>query len=96
MQLGGRLFASEHVESGSQKEALDLAKSMKASASASFSGWGAEVSASASHQNKNSTSDTRSSSTSNMALAWQATGGDTLLCNEYVHRISVAEWRPTC
>ena len=85
VQLGGRLFASEDVESGSQSDVKNTAKAMKIAASASFSGWGAEVKASAAHEGKSAKSDSTSSSASSMALTWQATGGDTLLCNEYAH-----------
>lgn len=88
VQLGGRLFATEDVESGSKEDAAQVAKSMKASAAVSFSGWGASASVSASYADKSSHSQSEKGSTSTRALAWQATGGDTLLCNEYAYRVS--------
>ncbi|KAK9421384.1 putative MACPF domain-containing protein [Seiridium unicorne] len=80
-QLGGRLFATEQVDTSSSSSSSDTAKSMRAAAVASFSGFGASASVSAAHQSRSAHATTDESSNSAMALTWQANGGDSLLCN---------------
>ncbi|PKY00522.1 hypothetical protein P168DRAFT_330340 [Aspergillus campestris IBT 28561] len=81
VQLGGSLFASENSTATTVQDKAKHANSLKVSAAASISSSYFQASASGSHgegSNSNS-SDTKQDLTS--AMAWEAIGGDTLLCN---------------
>ncbi|KAK8019010.1 hypothetical protein PG990_004148 [Apiospora arundinis] len=82
VQLGGRLFATEEIESNTQSATDNVKKSMKAAAAVSFSGGGYGASASTSAASQSSASTASKSSNSVSTLTWQANGGDTLLCND--------------
>ncbi|KAF3139823.1 hypothetical protein TWF703_003401 [Orbilia oligospora] len=81
VQLGGRLFASEHFSSEEEGSSTKTANAMKWSAAASFS-YGS-FSASGSYSKENNSVDTTENKSSSMSsqLSWEAQGGDTILCN---------------
>lgn len=83
IKLGGTLIASEDSSavSGQTKETKE--KAMKVSAAASFSSSFAQGSASASHSHGGKEGDETKTQSFENSLAWEATGGDTLLCNKY-------------
>jgi hypothetical protein len=82
VELGGKLFASERFTSNEESEVSERANAMKISASASFS-YGA-YQASASYGTETQTLNRTTSGASRMekSLSWEATGGDTILCNK--------------
>ncbi|KAE8361322.1 hypothetical protein BDV27DRAFT_160836 [Aspergillus caelatus] len=80
-QLGGSLFASEDSTAVSNQTKESKAKAMKASAAASFSSAFAQASASASHSNGSSSGENKSNQDLTNSMAWEAIGGDSLLCN---------------
>ncbi|KAF3186506.1 hypothetical protein TWF788_003364 [Orbilia oligospora] len=81
VQLGGRLFASEHFSSEEEGTSTKTANAMKWSAAASFS-YGSFSASGSYSKEKNSvgTTENKSSSMSSQ-LSWEAQGGDTILCN---------------
>ncbi|GAB1192413.1 hypothetical protein APSETT444_001604 [Aspergillus pseudonomiae] len=81
VQLGGALFASEDSAADSAQTKKNQAQAMKVSAAASFSSSWAQASASASHEQGNSSIQNTSKQNLTNAMAWEATGGDTLRCN---------------
>lgn len=82
VQLGGRLFATESVDTSSSASVDKIKNSMRAAASVSFSGFGAAASVSTSGQSASANSASSSTTESTTALTWQANGGDSLLCNK--------------
>lgn len=82
VQLGGRLFATESVDTSSSASIDKIKNSMRAAASVSFSGYGAVASVSTSGQSASANSASSSTTESTTALTWQANGGDSLLCNK--------------
>ncbi|KAL4803113.1 hypothetical protein BDV18DRAFT_145150 [Aspergillus unguis] len=81
VQLGGTLYASEASDSTAGKTKEAKSSSMKASAAASISASFAQASVSASHGQGKSTDDETTQQVLTNSMAWQAKGGDTLLCN---------------
>ncbi|KAM0355042.1 hypothetical protein ACHAPU_000892 [Fusarium lateritium] len=75
-------MSSHQIDSSSNEKQEERENSLKASAAVSFSGFGVAASAEASHGSGSTTgSDTKEQSfASNMA--WEATGGNTTLCND--------------
>ncbi|KAF7176473.1 hypothetical protein CNMCM7691_002791 [Aspergillus felis] len=81
VELGGRLHSSESSDSFAEGKVEERARALKISAAASFSSTYVQGSASGSYEDSsNHTSNRQNSSLSNN-LAWEAKGGDTLLCN---------------
>ncbi|KAF5667329.1 hypothetical protein FHETE_6032 [Fusarium heterosporum] len=82
VKIGGRLMSSHQIDSDSDEKQEERENSLKASAAVSFSGFGVSASAEASHSSgSKSGSDTKKQNfASNMA--WEATGGNTTLCND--------------
>ncbi|KAJ5569068.1 hypothetical protein N7450_011554 [Penicillium hetheringtonii] len=81
VQLGGALFASEDSKAVSNQTKETKAKAMKASAAASFSSSFAQASASASHSSGEASGQARTQQDLTNSMAWEAIGGDSLLCN---------------
>lgn len=70
VKLGGRLYASESVESSSQSEVTSRARAMKAEAAASFSGWGFSASGSAAWGSTSTDGSSFASRSLNQTMAW--------------------------
>ncbi|KAE8324843.1 hypothetical protein BDV39DRAFT_207571 [Aspergillus sergii] len=81
VQLGGVLSASESSTAKSTQDKEKHAKSMKISAAASFSSSFAQASGSTSHSGGSNSEANTTSQDLTSAMAWEATGGDTLYCN---------------
>ncbi|KAI9930798.1 hypothetical protein MW887_011556 [Aspergillus wentii] len=81
VQLGGSLFASESSTATSTQDKEKHAKAMKISAAASISSSFAQGSFSTSHGGGSNFDRTTTSQDLTSAMAWEATGGDTLYCN---------------
>ncbi|KAF4997649.1 hypothetical protein FGRMN_3681 [Fusarium graminum] len=81
IQLGGRLSTSQKVVTSANSRVEDQARKLKASASASISASFAEASVSASYEKQSKQSDNSAHKDFSSSMAWEATGGDTLLCN---------------
>lgn len=84
VQLGGRLYSTQHSSSFGNASAEQKSEMLKYAASASISGWGAHLSASFSHDEQSGSKSTASASNLSRSLIWHADGGDTLLCNKLV------------
>lgn len=82
IQLGGRLSYSEASTADGTTEVYDHANKLKASASASISHSFAQASAKGSHERQSREVKENSEQKLTRNLAWEATGGDTLLCNK--------------
>ncbi|RAO68399.1 uncharacterized protein BHQ10_004411 [Talaromyces amestolkiae] len=82
VKLGGKLTSSTHIKSKSESEQSKRENQLKIAAAASFSGgygsFSAEGSSSSGEQKDTGTDKQDFSST----LSWEATGGDTTLCND--------------
>lgn len=83
VQLGGRLSSSEKVVKTGKGNTTAQAEKLKANASASISSSFFQASVSASHEEQSKQSQSSSNKGHNSSMAWEATGGDTLLCNKY-------------
>lgn len=83
VQLGGTLYASEESKAVTGQSKESKSKAMKASAAASFSSAWAQASVSASHSQGGSSAENKTEQDLTNSMAWEATGGDTLLCNKY-------------
>jgi hypothetical protein len=83
VQLGGRLSSSEKVVNTDESSTTAQAEKLKASASASISSSFFKASVSASHEKQSKQSQSSNNKSLNRSMAWEATGGDTLLCNKY-------------
>lgn len=83
VQLGGRLSSSQKVVSTEGSKVKEQAQQLKASASASVSSSFFQASVSASHERQSKEGSTSSKKDFSSSMAWEATGGDTLLCNKY-------------
>ncbi|KAJ5822565.1 hypothetical protein N7447_004905 [Penicillium robsamsonii] len=81
VQLGGVLSASESSTATSTQDKEKHAKAMKISAAVSFSSSFAQASLSASHGGGSNSDTSTTSQDLTSAMAWEATGGDTLYCN---------------
>lgn len=84
VQLGGRLSSSQKVANAESGTDTAQAEKLKASASASVSSSFFKASASYSHEKQVQQSQSSNKKDLNSSMAWEATGGDTLLCNKYV------------
>lgn len=84
VQLGGALFASEYSKAVGEQTKEAKTKAMKASAAASFSSPWAQASANASTSNGSDSEKNNSTQHLENSMAWEAIGGDSLLCNKYV------------
>jgi hypothetical protein len=84
VQLGGRLSSSQKVVQTNDESVTAQAEKLKASASASVSSSFFKASASYSREKQSNQSQSSSKKDLNSSMAWEATGGDTLLCNKYV------------
>lgn len=82
VQLGGRLTYSEASTATSTLEAKDKASKLKASASASISHSFVQASLKASHEKQSREVSQKEDKKLTRNIAWEATGGDTLLCNK--------------
>ncbi|RBR26472.1 uncharacterized protein FIESC28_00766 [Fusarium coffeatum] len=89
VQLGGRLSSSERVVSTQGSKVEEQAEKLKASASASINSSFFQASVSASHEKQSKEGSSSSKRDFSSSMAWEATGGDTLLCN------NPAEWCAT-
>lgn len=82
VKLGGKLTSTTHIKSKSKSTQQKRENSLKIGAAASFSGtygsFSAEGSTSSGKNHETSTDNQGFSSN----LSWEATGGDTILCNE--------------
>ncbi|KAK8050934.1 hypothetical protein PG993_002319 [Apiospora rasikravindrae] len=89
VQLGGRLYSSDEMTKTMRSNVEEAKQSMKAGASASFKTAYAEGSAS-SKKGSGTTEDTSQASADlERSLCWEASGGDSLLCN------NPSAWCPT-
>lgn len=82
IQLGGRLSYSEASTATDSIQVKDHANKLKVSASASISHSFAQASAKGSHEQQSREVKETSEQKLTRNLAWEATGGDTLLCNK--------------
>lgn len=82
IQLGGRLSYTEASTAIGSVEVKDHATKLKAAASASISHSFAQASVTSSHEQQSREVKENSEQRSTRSLAWEATGGDTLLCNK--------------
>jgi hypothetical protein len=82
VQLGARLSYSEASTATGSVQVKDHANKLKASASASISHSFAQASLKGSHERQSSEVRENSEQQLTRNLAWEATGGDTLLCNK--------------
>ncbi|CAF3525719.1 unnamed protein product [Fusarium graminearum] len=89
VQIGGRLSSSEKVTSTQDASTQSQIRKLKANASASVSSSFFQASASYSNEKQSNESKSSDSKSLNKSMAWEATGGDTLLCN------SPAQWCST-
>ncbi|KAF7162456.1 hypothetical protein CNMCM5623_007747 [Aspergillus felis] len=81
VELGGRLHSSESSDSFAEGKVEERARALKISAAASFSSTYVQGSASGSYEDSSNHSSNRQNSSLSNNLAWEAKGGDTLLCN---------------
>ncbi|GIK02915.1 hypothetical protein Aspvir_006980 [Aspergillus viridinutans] len=81
VELGGRLHSSESSDSSAEGKVEERARALKISAAASFSSTYVQGSASGSNEDSSNHSSNRQNSSLSNNLAWEAKGGDTLLCN---------------
>ncbi|KAH7193915.1 uncharacterized protein B0J16DRAFT_336234 [Fusarium flagelliforme] len=81
VQLGGRLSSSQKVVSTEGSKVKEQAQKLKASASASINSSFFQASVSASHERQSKEGSSSSKKDFSSSMAWEATGGDTLLCN---------------
>ncbi|SPJ78342.1 uncharacterized protein FTOL_06731 [Fusarium torulosum] len=97
VQLGGRLSSSEKVVKTGKGNTTAQAEKLKTNASASISSSFFQASVSASHEEQSKQSQSSSNKGHNSSMAWEATGGDTLLCNnpaKWCSTVSLHEnWR---
>ncbi|OJJ81751.1 uncharacterized protein ASPGLDRAFT_587354 [Aspergillus glaucus CBS 516.65] len=81
VQLGGRLSSSKAKSADSSASSVDEASKFKAEVSASVSSFFTQASLNASHERQNQKTTESSEQNFKNSIAWEATGGDTLLCN---------------
>jgi hypothetical protein len=82
VKLGGRLMSSHQSTSTNSQEQADSENSLKATAAASISGWGFSASAEASHEEGQKSSSSEKKQNFASTMSWEATGGNTVLCNK--------------
>ncbi|KAI6764297.1 hypothetical protein HG530_008086 [Fusarium avenaceum] len=81
VQIGGRLSSSEKVTSTQDTSTQTQIRKLKANASASVSSSFFQASASYSNEKQSNESKSSDAKSLEKSMAWEATGGDTLLCN---------------
>ncbi|KAL1860953.1 hypothetical protein Plec18170_001467 [Paecilomyces lecythidis] len=82
VRLGGKLTSTSHLKSEAQSKKEQLENSLKIAAAASFSGpYGSASAEGSSSSGDNNDQDISSQELSNN-LSWEASGGDTTLCND--------------
>lgn len=85
VRLGGKLTSTSHLKSEAQSKKEQLENSLKIAAAASFSGpYGSASAEGSSSGGDNKDQDISTQEFSNN-LSWEASGGDTTLCNELVY-----------
>ena len=82
VQLGGRLSTSEVIDKDTTDDIKDQATKLKVAAALSVSHAFAQVSIKGSHENQSREVNKKSQQNLKSNIAWEATGGDTLLCNK--------------
>lgn len=82
IQLGGRLSYTEASTATGSVEVKDHANKLKVAASASISHSFAQASVKSSYEKQSREVKENSKQSLTRNLAWEATGGDTLLCNK--------------
>lgn len=82
IQLGGRLTCSKAKTANSQADSEDEVSKFKAAASASISSAFYKASVEYNHEHQEKTTTENSTQNLSSEIAWEATGGDTLLCNK--------------
>ena len=87
VHLGGRLFSSEESESVAGSTLSEKITGLKAAAGLSVSGYGIQAKVDYSHEENTNEKQTVQNSSFSQTISWCAEGGDTTLCNKYVHLI---------
>jgi len=82
IQLGGRLSSSQRLIKDDAGSSASQAEKLKASASASISSSFFQATVNASHEKQSKQAQSSNNKSLNSSMAWEATGGDTLLCNK--------------
>jgi hypothetical protein len=82
IQLGGRLSCTKVKSAESEAESKDEASKFKAEASASISSAFFQASTEFKHENQQKKTTENSNQKLSSTMAWEATGGDTLMCNK--------------
>ena len=82
VQLGGCLSCSEKRTADEDSSSQEQTTKLKGSAAASISSSFAQASVEASHEKGKTTGSENSKKNLSSSIAWEATGGDTLLCNK--------------
>lgn len=82
IQLGGRLSYSETITNKTNEQVKDHGNKLKAAASASISHSFGQASAKGSYERQSREVEENSNQKLTRNIAWEATGGDTLLCNK--------------
>ncbi|ATY67174.1 Membrane attack complex component perforin [Cordyceps militaris] len=81
VELGGRLFSSEKLQSTDAAEVRSKSEALKVAAGVSFSSPYVQASINASHETGKDNSSGSTTSSLTKTICWEASGGDTLLCN---------------
>lgn len=82
VKLGGRLISSHETTSKDTEEQAQTENNLKAAAAVSVSGYGFSVSAEMSHETATQTDKSEKAQNFANNMSWEATGGNTVLCNE--------------
>lgn len=82
VKLGGRLISSHENTSKDAQKHAQTENNLKAAAAVSVSGYGFSVSAEASHETAEATDKSEKAQSFASNMSWEATGGNTVLCNE--------------
>lgn len=85
VKIGGRLTSTHQIDSEASGKSEERENALKIAAAASFSGPSVSGSAEGSHETGDKSADTAKKQDFKSNMTWEATGGDTTLCNEYVH-----------
>ncbi|GKU05131.1 membrane attack complex component perforin [Fusarium langsethiae] len=84
VQLGGRLHSTQESTAVTGSSIGEKSKRLKITAAASFAGPAGEASAKGGYGEDSTRRNEPSTSTYDSHMAWEAKGGDTLLCNKCV------------
>jgi hypothetical protein len=82
--LGGRLHSTQESTAVTGENIGEKSKRLKITAAASFAGPAAEGTVKGGYGEDSTQQNKSSTSTYDSHMAWEAKGGDTLLCNKYV------------